>query len=460
MDRYDTVVVGAGLCGLSAAYHLEWAGEHDWVLLERDAEVGGLARTLARDGFRFDHAIHILYSRDPYVTDLITTRLLPGNLGRQRRRSFCLTAGVLTEYPYQLHTFGLPAAIVRENLAGFLAAGRAADTTAPAADFETWIRRTYGPGIARHFMLPYNRRQWAWDLRDMATEWMGERVAVPTFAEVLAGALGPPGPAFGANREFWYPLAGGIEALPRALAAELPPERVWRGAALAAVDAPRRELLLADGRRVGYGRLVSTIPLPALASLLAGALPPEIRRQAGELKHNVVHTVSLGLDGPGVGDGMHWVYVVDERAPFHRLSFPGSFSPAMVPAGCSSVQAEISASAFRPCRRETLVRDVLQGLVAIGLLDERAARPRAEGGRVRVAEVVTLDPAYVIHDHGLAGRLRAIRDALARADVVTAGRFGGWAYLNMDHAILAGRAAIAGSGAADGARHAAEAATG
>ena len=77
---HPIVILGAGLCGLSSAYHLERCHGADYLLLERELEVGGLARTAAAGGFAFDHAIHILYSRDPYATDLICNTLLAGKL--------------------------------------------------------------------------------------------------------------------------------------------------------------------------------------------------------------------------------------------------------------------------------------------------------------------------------------------------------------------------------------------
>jgi UDP-galactopyranose mutase len=443
MTRYDTVILGAGLCGLSAAYHLETAGDAGYLVIERDGDVGGLARTVTRAGFAFDHAIHILYTRDPYVADLISHQLLAGNLRTQTRRSYCHTGGIYTEYPYQLNNFGLPPAVVAENLAGFFAACQQAPRRGPAPDFETWIYQTYGPGIAKHFMIPYNRRQWAWDLREMAYDWIGDRVAVPTFADVLRGALEPPRRRYGPNREFWYPIEGGIQALARALVRRLPPERLWRRATPATIDAAHHAITLADGRRVAYRRLISTIPLPALVGLLGHAVAPGIRRAAAALKSNTIHTVNLGLQGDDLGPGTakHWIYFPEEHTVFHRLSFPASFAPSMAPPGCSSIQAEVSESTYRPCRRETLVRDVLDGLVGIGILTPHDARPLEAGGRVRVADVVTLDPAYVIHDLEHRARTQRIKAALASWDIGTRGRFGEWAYLNMDHAILDGKAA-------------------
>ncbi len=50
MRRDRTVILGAGLCGLSAAYHLEEKAETDHLVLEQAHEAGGLARTETYDG--------------------------------------------------------------------------------------------------------------------------------------------------------------------------------------------------------------------------------------------------------------------------------------------------------------------------------------------------------------------------------------------------------------------------
>jgi protoporphyrinogen oxidase len=209
------------------------------------------------------------------------------------------------------------------------------------------------------------------------------------------------------------------------------------------VDSERREVLLADGRRVRYGRLISTIPLPALARLLGETVPPTIRECAAALKHNSVHAVNIGLDGTDLAaaEAMHWIFFPEESTIFHRLSFPGNLSGWMVPRGCTSIQAEISESSYRPCDRAALIQQTLEHLARVGILKATDVRPLAEGGRVRLAQVVTLDPAYVIYDLRHRENTRTIRDHLRSLGISTRGRFGEWEYLNMDHVILSGKAA-------------------
>jgi len=440
-EKPSIVIVGAGLCGLSAAYHLERAGYKDYLVVERNCEVGGLARTESYDGFSFDHSIHILYTSNPYAADLICNKLLAGNLKRQVRESYCYTSGIYTEYPYQANNFGLPAEVVIENILGLIEARYGPREDGAPPNFEAWILRTFGRGIADHFMIPYNRRQWAWDLKEMSYDWIADRVPMPEIREVLLGALRAPNKKYGPNREFWYPIEGGIEALPRAFLRYIPPERILLNAKVAAINGPAQQVVLEDGRRIGYRRLISSIPLPLLVNLLGEDVPANVARAAASLRYNTVHTVDIGLKGVelGVKKLMHWVYFPGEETVFHRISFPHRFSPWMVPDGCASIQAEISESAMRPCNRETLVQDTLEGLTRVGILSERDARPLSEGGRVCLTKVVTLNPAYIIYDHDHRTNTEAVRRYVRSFGIDTRGRFGEWKYFNMDHAILSGK---------------------
>jgi UDP-galactopyranose mutase len=443
LPHYSTVILGAGLCGLSAAYHLEEKGISDYLILERDFKVGGLARTETFEGFSFDHAIHVWYSGDPYAEKLICHKLLQGNLLKQTRRSYCYSAGVYTEYPYQLNLHRLPPQIIHENIMGLIEARYQPLQDEPPLHLEAWIYRTFGQGIAENFMIPYNRRQWAWNLKEMNYDWIADRVPMPDISEVLRGALQPQRKKYGSNQIFWYPAEGGVESLPRAFLRCIPPERFWLNASVAAIDNQRREIFLADGRRVRYDRVISTMPLPALIHHLGDAVPAKVRESGAGLKHNVVHVVNIGLEGQDfdIEDLMHWVYFPDDKTIFHRVSFPSNLAQSMVPPGCSSIQMEISESVQHRRDRSAMGRQSLKDLVKVGILKENDARPVPDGGRVRVSQVFTIDPAYIIYDLNQRENTRIIHEYLVNCGIISKGRFGEWEYLNMDHAILSGKAA-------------------
>ena len=68
MENRDTIIIGAGLTGLSAALH----SERDYLVLERDQRVGGLTRTEDIEGFLFNHTGHWLHLRNDRVKKLWT----------------------------------------------------------------------------------------------------------------------------------------------------------------------------------------------------------------------------------------------------------------------------------------------------------------------------------------------------------------------------------------------------
>ena len=116
-------IVGAGLAGLSTAYHLSGPS---YRLYEREAEVGGLCRSYRKDGFTFDYTGHLLHFRQPDIKSLVD-QLLAGKLQTHRRKSFIYSHRTYTEYPFQVNTHRLPPEVVRECLLGFIAT-----LTAPA----------------------------------------------------------------------------------------------------------------------------------------------------------------------------------------------------------------------------------------------------------------------------------------------------------------------------------------
>ncbi|MGH7350009.1 MAG: FAD-dependent oxidoreductase, partial [Candidatus Rokuibacteriota bacterium] len=126
--KHKHLILGAGLTGLSCAYHLE----DDSTVYERLPEIGGLARSEETAGFIFDYAPHILYTIDPYASKLIH-ELLKGNIHVKQRRAFIYHGkyNLYTQFPFQAHLYGLPGHIVSDCLKGVVKAVREADTYQP-----------------------------------------------------------------------------------------------------------------------------------------------------------------------------------------------------------------------------------------------------------------------------------------------------------------------------------------
>lgn len=405
-------MLGAGLCGLSCAYHLGEASRYR--LLEREGQVGGMARTRRRPGgFLCDGTGHWLHLAHDETRQLVAG-LLP--LEPRSRRSRVYSHGVFTRYPFQANLYGLPPEVIDECLQGF-----AAREGPPPANYREWLERTFGAGICRHFMVPYNCKLYGVPLESLAAGFGARYIPQPVLETVLQGATGAGDEALGYNARFLYPVSGGIGALSEALhAACARPAELGRQAR--SLDLVDRVAVLDDGEEVGFERLVSTIPLPSLVALCAG-VPAFVADAARRLRASAIVYYDVGVKGEA--EDFHWVYFPEPSLPFYRVGSYSAVEPSLAPPGHRSYYVELGSPADDSA--------VLDGLRAVGLL-----RPQDE---VVFMVSETISPAYVLYDHEYEQARKTVLDWLDSCGVRSVGRYGSWNYSSMEDALLEGKRA-------------------
>jgi protoporphyrinogen oxidase len=427
------LIIGAGPCGLGAAHRLHELGHADFAVYDAHPYVGGLATSFIDDrAFTWDLAVHVAHSHYHYV-DRLMDRLLPDGFLHHIRKSWVREYDAFIPYPFQNNIRHLPPAARQECVDGLRAL--AARTDRPkAANFREWILAMGGEGIARHFMLPYNRKLWTVDPAEMNATWVGDRVPTVDVERVIRNiAEGRDDVAWGPNHTFQFPKAGGTGAIWKALAALLPPEKLHLSNGLVALDANRREARFADGTIEHYDWLISTMPVTTLTRMCGDE---SLRQRAAGLRHTHVYVVGVAADQP-LPDALQdktWIYCPEDRCPFYRVTPFSLFSPAHVPhpdRQCSFL-CEISTPGGRPLDPATLVRPTLDGLRDIGLIDIPEDRAHLQ--------LMTADHGYPIPTLDRDAILADVLPALADRRILSRGRFGGWKYeaANMDHSIMQG----------------------
>ncbi|MBI4345486.1 MAG: FAD-dependent oxidoreductase [Elusimicrobia bacterium] len=423
----DVLILGGGLAGLSAAYHLARSGaKGTWLVAEKRQAPGGLSGSVSQDGFVFDHTGHLLHLHDPYGKRLVLD-LLGSNVHSLERRSWIFSNGVFTRYPFQANTWGLPERVVDDCVVGFLETVHRPRPAPPGRPFGEWCRRAFGAGISRHFMFPYNEKLWRRPLSGLTTEWQGRFVPKPKPEEVLYGALFEQKKFFGYNASFRYPLRGGSQALADALAARVPGLRL--GCAARRVDLAARTAVVDGLGEVRYERLVSTLPLAELLDL-AGPLPAKVRAARAKLRWVSVYNLNLGIARAGVSD-KHWVYFPEKRFPFYRAGFSSNFSPHVAPRGTTSMYIEVSRRPGEKVDLARLERSILAGLRRCGIL--------RSSDRLVARVWLTIPCAYVVYDFDRTPAVGLILAWLRQRGVESIGRYGEWKYSFMEETLLDGK---------------------
>lgn len=433
MTHTPIVILGAGLTGLGAAYRLTECGGPEFAVYEQHGYVGGHAASARTpEGFIFDEGGHVLFSHYPYFDGVVDRVIGPNRLTHQRE-SWIYLGGHWVRYPYQEHLFHLPPQLAYECVCGLLDV--AGDGRRAPANFREWIEATFGRGIARQFMVPYNEKVWAHPLDVMDYGWIGERVATVDLQQVLRRLLFREESRWGPNNVFSYPLEGGFGGLATAIARVLDPRRIHLRRTACRIDVERRLVAFRDGSEVSYEHLLSTLPLPLLLRLLAGEVPAAVRGAADRFLRNRLLAIGLGVRGAPPNpppSPRHWVYFPEPQYPFNRVTFLSNYSPHLVPGpGTYSLLAEIAFSPHRPLDRQVAFAATIARLEELGWLQR---------DRIMSVWCKGMSYAYPLPFVGRDALLGQVQSFLEAHGIYSRGRFGGWRYEvgNSDHSFMQG----------------------
>ena len=304
------VIVGAGPAGLTAAAHLVERG-HQVMVLERDpACVGGISRTVERDGFRFDIGGHRFFSKSDEVTAWWRARL-PDDFIEVRRQSRIHYRGKFFDYPLKplnaLRGLGLRTSLL--CLASYLRAR--IRPTANETSFADWVSNRFGRRLFEIFFKTYTEKVWGMPCDELSADWAAQRIRGLSLASAVWHALGL-GRRSGAGvaktliETFQYPRLG--------------PGMMWERTRDDVIRAGGRVImdqrvigLAAESDRVVAVRSVSSdgtmrtseadhfilsMPLQETVAVFSPGLGPAATAAAARLRYRDFITVALVVAGP------------------------------------------------------------------------------------------------------------------------------------------------------------------
>ena len=442
MDR-KTLVLGGGLAGLAAGWALTQAGRRVQVLESADA-VGGLARTVVRDGFRFDLGGHRFFTHDTRIEEFVRG-LLGEELVTVPRTSRIYLRGKWIEYPLRPLSalFGLGPRTSAQVLLGYAAASLAQRLRpAPLLSLEDWVVAHFGRPLFELYFRDYSEKVWGVGCRDISAEWMAQRVQGLSLGAAIQHAFLRRGAALPTLVDrFLYPRLG-IGSIAERLSAAI------EGSNPIATGA-RVVRLRHDGRRIEgvsvrrgdqvqelHGEAVlSTIPLTQLIQALSPHAPVEVRAAAARLRYRDLVIVVVMLKRERATD-QTWIYFPGKDIPFGRLHEPTNWSAAMAPPGCTLLVTErfcFRGDATWNASDAELIETTVRQLEILGFIRRQDARD---------GMVVRIPAAYPLFEVGYRERSRILHDYLERFEnLQLAGRGGLFRYYNMDRAIASGLAA-------------------
>ncbi|MBM3245671.1 MAG: hypothetical protein FJZ15_07785, partial [Candidatus Omnitrophica bacterium] len=289
--------------------------------------------------------------------------------------------------------------------------------------FLSWVHSTFGPGIARHFMVPYNTKFWTLPLQELSCEWLDGFVPVPSIKEVLRGG----NRRFGYNAKFWYPKKGGIKQLPDALARGI--KNIVAGCEVTEIDVGKKRIKTSRGDSEAFDYLIYSLPLPEAPGLIKN-MPTQIAANFKKLRWNSIFVLNLGLDKVGRQD-THWIYFPGEETCFFRIGFAHNFSPYAAPKGKTSLYAEVAYSKEMPLDKDYAAGQVKKHLSDAGII--------SKGSKLIAEDKNDISYGYPIYDFSYRLARKKAIGYLEEKGILCCGRYGSWKYMSMEDSILDGK---------------------
>ena len=390
----DVCVIGAGVTGLAVARLLKH--KHNVTVLEKDVDIGGIARTRSVDGVSY-HMVggHCFNSKNQEVLDFVFNEVMPISDWHMVKRE--------AKIYFKKNIISYPIEFSIKEIAGFdtdLAFNITKDFLSGDAgesrNLGEWFKSNFGDTLAEEYFIPYNRKIWDMDPYKMSPAWVKGKLPQPNKKEFFDALISSQEDSMPHGR-FYYPNANNQNAFIEALAKDLNIERNFE---VLKIEKTNRGWLINDDRE--FDLVISTAPLNALPFIYVDT-PVAIQSLAKKLKYNKVTTMlwrTTPLDPT-------WSYFPDSDTIFHRHIHIGNF--------------------FLPKKNFTITESV----------GEHSYEEMVEHGRkvdylLEPLDYNVSDYAYVVYDENYIESTEKIKEYIGSIGLHSIGRFGEWEYFNMD----------------------------
>jgi protoporphyrinogen oxidase len=445
-EQSGIVIIGAGPAGLTAAYELSRHGKTG-IILEADPVVGGIARTVERDGYRFDIGGHRFFTKVTQIEKLWDEMLGEPMLDRPRM-SRIYYGGKFYDYP-------LKAGNALKNMGVFNAAtcmtsygwARLRPNPNPK-NYEEWVTNQFGAKLFNMFFKSYTEKVWGIPCKEIGADWAAQRIKGLSLGEAVRNAL------FGQKKggivktlidTFRYPRLGPGQLWEAC--AKTVQSRGWQirmqtraesvgleGGKITWVQTRSRD---GQGEKLAASHVFSSMPLRTLLQIMTPPPPPVALQAAGQLSYRDFLTVVLVIDNPVVFPD-NWIYIHAPEVRMGRIQNFKSWSPEMVPdptKSCLGLEYFVNeGDDLWTMKDDDLVQLGYRELQKIGLAN----------GQLVKGYIVRMPKAYPVYDTGYQQRLDTIREFVESiSNLYCVGRNGQHRYNNQDHsmatAIIAAR---------------------
>lgn len=426
-EHKKVVIIGAGISGLTIGNILAKRGLKV-TIIEKESDIGGLARSVKYDGFTYDYGPHGLFENSGKAgrfiegilkDELLTVPKKSGVLLMNRYYDWPLKPDIIAKLPWGVKFKAIFDLIYRKRYVG--------------DSLKEYLLNRYGHTLYKIDFEPYTKKFLNIDPLQLDPDWMrigikragaGERLRMDSLWQILFSL-------FKRKSEYFAYPKGGAMQFPKALAKEIIEAggRIFTNTEAVKINVQKNIINYVSTNTDTFEAdlFIWTAPITVLDGLLLNGLA---KKQ--ELDYISMVFYNIAVNEPPSTE-YRWCYFVDSDIFFPRCSISTLFSPLNSPQGKMALTAELT------CRHnselwhypEKYKDRVINDLWKLGLIRKTS--------NIEGVYIERLEYAYPIYRLGYREKLKEIEDrSMQYSNLRLAGRQGTFWYCNMDHCVEQG----------------------
>ncbi len=418
MENKNLGILGGGISSLAFAHFYK----KNINIIEKESTLGGLCRSfIDEDGVSWDIGPHISFSKNEEILDFIIS-LTPMN--KLKRSNRIVHDGRFVKYPFENDLSSLSDIDKDYCLNTFL------DNpyeNYPTNNMLEFFYATFGEGITRLFLEPYNRKIWKYETTFMDKQ-MVERIPKPPAQDIIDSASGKETEGYLHQLYFHYPKEGGFQSLVDSLVSKIQSHTEFHlNNEIEKVDIGDSIKIITKSEQFEFDSVISTIPIHELVPLISPKPPEEVMNALKNLMFNSIHITCIKVKGDYLGDNFA-LTIADPNIIFHRLSKLNFLGNSYYQDGYTNIMVETT---YREGLKEDLLHDELEKIILKDLLKLELI----DVNKVESITTRSFKYAYVIYDNDHRKNTDIILNYLKSVGITPLGRFGTFEYINSDKAI-------------------------
>ena len=408
------LIIGAGISGLTFANY----AQGDYLIIEKEDEVGGYCRTIRKKDYVWDYAGHFFHFNTEEFKKKFLDSVDPDEIKYKDKNTKIMYKGQLIDYPFQTNIHQLD----KQEFIDCLYDLFHREEKEEYSSFLDMLYGNFGKSIVEKFLKPYNEKLYAVDLTALDKDAMGRFFPYADIPAIIDNMKANKD-STSYNNSFLYPKSGAGSFI-QILYDALDKSKVLLGHRATKINNAEKTVELDDGSRITYEYLINTSPLNEFLTYFEG---DEFRNLRDSLSYNRVLVFNLGFDKKSKFTKEHWFYIPDKTVNFYRIGFYDN----ILDSDKLSMYIEIGYNKDDVIDTDRQLELTLENLKKLGIIDENM--------KLEEHSTIIMDPAYVHINTETDKKVQEFKDREAKNNIYTIGRYGAWTYCSMEDCMVAAK---------------------